>query len=138
MLTRSIIFLNAEAFEAARYMVKNHEIFNQCNIVSHERTYPNDPRSPHITMTVSGREKDLHALNAMSQMAAKVAVWKGDRNQQVMLVNHQVIEVKRREYESGRYTNDILLNGVVHSPAVGDVLLQEVLGKTITYARTLK
>jgi len=137
MIQRSIIFPTAESFEAARYMVKHHEIFNQCKIVNHERTYPNDPRSPHVTMVVEGREKDLHAINAMSQMAAKVAIWKGDRDQQMMVVNNQRIEVKRREYESGRFTNDILLNGVVHSPAIGDSLLHEILGRVIGYARTL-
>lgn len=40
------------------------------------------------------------------------------------------IEVVRREYEEGNFTNDIMIDGKLHSPAVGDKILEEMLQRT--------
>lgn len=44
-----------------------------------------------------------------------------------------VIQVVKRNYEEGLWTNDILINGKLHSPANGDSILQEMLTRTQKY-----
>lgn len=41
----------------------------------------------------------------------------------------RVIQVVRREYEVGNWTNDILVDGKVFSPANGDSILEEMLNR---------
>jgi hypothetical protein len=53
-----------------------------------------------------------------------------------IVCNGMVITVVRREFEVGRFCNDILIDGHMHSPANGDSILEEMLVRTQYYVNS--
>lgn len=53
-----------------------------------------------------------------------------------IVCNEMVITVVRREFEVGRFCNDILIDGHMHSPANGDSILEEMLVRTQNYVNS--
>lgn len=53
------------------------------------------------------------------------------------VIKNNVLDTYRREYEPGKFTNDLVLNGELYSPAIGDKIIFEIRTRAEVYLAKL-